>query len=418
MTAYVFKRKRPPVLQYTNDYTKVGSPTIVDNVVSGFSSSNYLQLPKTFNGSVGNTWEMVWKFKLNSDFASVKDHGILAYSSNVAYSSAVGVNGNTKVAYIGLATNTSGSHLAKLSTTTTLEPETDYWLKTEFTGTDYNLYLSTNGTDYNLEASVASTTKWTSYTLSNIGLRKDNVGTYPIKGSIDLTESYIKVDGEYWWQGAKYVQEVLDYVFKRKTPRKYIRKVIDTATAGAYTFDVAQDTTARIILVGGGGGGGANNESVGYGGGGGSGACVQCSIKLSAGTYTITNGAGGAGKGLNTGATGGDGGNSTISLNGNVIVSAAGGKGGKPNGGAGGAGGEYSFAEGVEIIETSLVSNGNNGDGGGRGNIGYGASSVYGGYGSGGSTDVTPTRSGTSGYIFVEIDDIKHTINCYMLRRK
>ena len=241
-TGFIFKRKRPPVLQYTGDYTKVGSPTIVDNVVSGFSASNYLQLPKTFNGNVGNTWEMVWKFRLNSDYTSAKDLGILAYSSKVAYCSAVGVVGTKKIAYVNLATNTSGSHLVKLNTTTTLEPETDYWLKAEFTGTAYNLYLSTNGTNYNLEATKETTSKWTSYTLSNIGLRKDNVGTYPFKGSIDLTESYIKVDGAYWWRGAYYANADKAYVLKKK---QYWKKVVTEITK--YWKEIKTETTVKEL---------------------------------------------------------------------------------------------------------------------------------------------------------------------------
>ena len=208
-----------------DSYTKVGS-WIDDNVVSGFSSSNYLQLPKTFNGSAGNTWEMVWKFRLNSDFTSARDHGILACSTTVAYASSIGVNGSTKVAYVSLATNTSGSKLVMLSATTTLEPETDYWVKVDFTGTAYNLYLSTNGTDYNLEASKESTSKWTSYTLSKIGYRNDNT-VYPLKGSIDLTESYIKVDGEYWWRGAELITPVKDYVIRKK---QYWKKIVTEIT--------------------------------------------------------------------------------------------------------------------------------------------------------------------------------------------
>ena len=413
MTAYVFKRKRPPVLQYTGDYIKVGSPTIVDNVVSGFSGSNYLQLPKAFNGSVGNTWEMVWKIKLNSDFTSVNDNGILAYSSAVAYSSVLSVN---KSGIIGLmlSTNTSGSNVCKLQSTTVLQAEVYYWIKAEFTGTAYNLYMSTNGVDYNLEASKASTNKWTAYTLSNIGLRKDNnSSSYYLRGSIDLTESYIKVDGEYWWRGAKYVNADRLYVFKRKRPKEYRKKVIDTATAGTYTFDVTKDTTARIILVGGGGGGGQVWSGHAEGSGGGSGACIYCQAKLKAGTYTITNGAGG---GIHT-----SGGNSTLSLDGTTLITAGAGSGGQDAGGAVGVGGKYSFADSVEIEKIIFASNGKTGVVGGNMTGGQGGASVYGGYGKGGASRGT----GTSGYIWVELTtdetDYDYKIDndaCFVLRRK
>lgn len=208
------------------------------------------------------------------------------------------------------------------------------------------------------------------------------------------------------------------YVFKRKATAENRKKVIDTATAGTYTFVAPNDTIAKITLVGGGGGAGAQNDRVGYGGGGGSGACVQCSIKLAAGTYTITNGAGGSGRGLNTGAAGGNGGNSAILLGDKVIVSAGGGIGGRPGSGAGGDGGVYTFAEDTEIVETTFLSNGNKGDAGAYRDVGYGAGSVYGGYGSGGSSDITPTRPGKSGYIFVEIGEIINADKCYVFKRK
>ena len=196
------------------------------------------------------------------------------------------------------------------------------------------------------------------------------------------------------------------YVFKRKATAEQKKTVIDTATAGTYTFNVVKDTTARIILVGGGGGGGQVWSGHAEGSGGGSGACVQCSIKLSAGTYTITNGAGG---GIHT-----SGGNSTLSLNGAALITAGAGSGGQDAGGAVGVGGKYSFADNVEIEEIIFASNGNNGTVGGNMGGGVGGASVYKGYGKGGDT----RTGGNAGYIWVEIDETVNADKCYVIRKK
>ena len=204
------------------------------------------------------------------------------------------------------------------------------------------------------------------------------------------------------------------YVLKRKRPKEYRKKVIDTATAGTYTFDVAKDTTARIILVGGGGAGGQVWEGHAEGSGGGSGACVYCAVKLTAGTYTIANGAAGV-------FAGGNAGNSTLSLGDTTLITAGGGTGGRDSGGAVGVGGTYSFADGVEIEKIVFASNGNNGVVGGNMWGGTGGASVYKGYGAGGNS----RTGGNAGYIWVELttdeSDYDYKIDndaCYVLKRK
>ena len=53
----------------TENYTTVGTPTIVDNVASGFSTSNYLKI-EAFDIDVYDKWilnsEIVFKFNFPS----------------------------------------------------------------------------------------------------------------------------------------------------------------------------------------------------------------------------------------------------------------------------------------------------------------------------------------------------------------
>lgn len=205
------------------------------------------------------------------------------------------------------------------------------------------------------------------------------------------------------------------YVLKRKRPTEYRKTLIDTATAGTYTFNVAKERTAKIILIGGGGSGGQVWSSHAAGSGGGSGACVYIKAKLTAGTYTITNGAGAS-------PYSNSGGNSTLVKDGVTLITASGGAGGGGGGNPAGVGGTYSISNNLEIEKEMVVGNGNTGTQGTLYVVGQGGLSVYGGYGAGGNGN---GGSGAAGYIFVELTtdetDYDYKIDndaCYVLRRK
>ena len=274
MTAYVLKRKRPPVLQYTGDYTKVGSPTITDNVVSNFSASNYLITKSVFNPLEAD-FEFVFKINLTSTAINV----ILAENRTGQFSKVYLCIDKTQKVFFGIGTGSAWR--IKVYSNVLLELNTDYWIKVVKSNGTFYIYYSLDGKDYILDNSVADTSVFPSITVEGrIGCWKDSsTGTSYFHGSIDLTESYIKLNGAYWWRGAKYVNADKCYVLKRKRPPEYRKTVIDTATAGTYTFDVAKDnTTARIKLVGGGGGAGQVVSGVAEGSGGGSWAFIFCRI--------------------------------------------------------------------------------------------------------------------------------------------
>ena len=173
------------------------------------------------------------------------------------------------------------------------------------------------------------------------------------------------------------------------------------------TFDV------EYLVIAGGGGGGSGQPAGGIrtGGGGGAGgyrcnvpgessggnSSAESALSLSAGTYTVTVGAGGATSGID-GATGNSGSSSTF----NTVISTGGGGGGKGGssgndgvaGGSGGGGGaDYTYANADGGAGTSGqgsaggagASNGAGG-GGGAGAVGGDAASDTGGDGGNGLT--------------------------------
>lgn len=139
-----------------------------------------------------------------------------------------------------------------------------------------------------------------------------------------------------------------------------------TAGAGPSGTVPTGATIAMITVIGGGGGGGGSDSCCMGGGGGGSGFILQVQVTVTAGqTYSFTVGAGGPPGGVNVAGT--DGGYSYVTLNGNQVAFAAGGKGGGYGGqrsGFGGDGGDGYYGGGAGGGGNSLEAGGNGGQGG------------------------------------------------------
>ena len=170
--------------------------------------------------------------------------------------------------------------------------------------------------------------------------------------------------------------------------------LVYTNTAAAGSFTLSRDTTARVLVVGGGGGGGGSYLTSSRTGGGGAGGLIETNaVSLAAGTYTVTVGAGGAAN-----ANGGD---SSISLAGEALVTAIGGGYGgywstvAPSNGGSGGGGIYEHGGGAgtegqgHAGGASSYENGGGG-GGGAGREGYaGGAAEMGLGGDGVQSDIT-----------------------------
>lgn len=199
LTYLTLKEKRTIYYKYgtTPNATIIGSPTVNNGVMSGFSSANYGILPICFKPD-SNPWEIVFKFKTGTVVTGTQP--------------LLGPTATYKGFYLGVAesyiyftasANGTSYGIAKTKKgVTKLTASTTYWAKLEFTGTTYNLYLSTNGTNFNLEASVSNSSKvyQGDGVLTYIG---KGVGdsTYVFTGSIDFPKSYINIKGKLWWNG-------------------------------------------------------------------------------------------------------------------------------------------------------------------------------------------------------------------------
>jgi hypothetical protein len=175
-------------------------------------------------------------------------------------------------------------------------------------------------------------------------------------------------------------------------------------TSGTFTPQTAL-TCDYLVVAGGGGGGGTKGANVGYGGGGGAGGYRSAtSQSLTAQTYTIIIGAGGAGTSAPT-----NGGDSAISGSGfTTFTSTGGGFGGNityagrsvindgANGGSGGGAGNEIKLGGLGNTPSTSPSQGNNG---GAGYVGGGnaAGSGGGGASAAGSAGTNNSAGGAGG---------------------
>ena len=190
---------------YNVGYTKVGSPIIVNGVASGFSSSDYLTMPSFNPGN--NPWEMVLCFNTPKE-SDMNSWGVLFGTKNANQKGIrilSGISGGSKYFQV-IFTGPSGriGYIGEQPTATPLQPNTKTWIKTIFNGSVYKVYTSLNGSDYTeVSESVTSSTSISSdnseYHFGE-GLSSSSA-SISYTGSIDLNETYIKVNGVTWFSG-------------------------------------------------------------------------------------------------------------------------------------------------------------------------------------------------------------------------
>jgi hypothetical protein len=164
-------------------YTVVGSPTIVDGVVSGFSSENYLSLP-SLNFNSNNT-EIVIKFTTG---ATISNQLLLNVGSNQLYISSS--------SHLTFKINYSGNKW--LTGASLIQPNTTYYAKFINTSDGCSLYLSTDNINWILEG---STTNFHITSNSVIYIGSGNANYTSWSSSIDLNSTYIKVNNKLWFNG-------------------------------------------------------------------------------------------------------------------------------------------------------------------------------------------------------------------------
>ena len=228
----------------------VGILTNNNGVASGFNTGNYVTLPKAFNPQSA-TWELVLKYKCVHDTTIVQD-----IFNSMNGSADMGIHlqqdSSTHKLRLYLCSNGSTWDIAQaMLGTTTLTNNTTYYIKFVFDGSSYKIYLSTTG-EFNGEE-ILDLQINNSATLY-LGMNTTYIGTNGnaswrnqfIRGSIDFKESYIKINGEYFWQGCSTYQNANGHKFYNIANKQIIDEWY--ATYGIADFYGVDTENERIFL--------------------------------------------------------------------------------------------------------------------------------------------------------------------------
>ena len=174
------------------NYTAIGSPTITDGIVSGFSSSNYLRTSANFSPS--GPFEMVCTFTLPGTAPSstlpkllIGSNGrngfdLYCPSSTIRYAHA----------YIKLSNNSdAGIWVSSVN----LQLGQTYTSRLIFDGGVYTLELWQNGVKLGSVNYLSTLLPAGGYPICIGSIGEDSYFT----GSIDLNNTYIKENGQPWF---------------------------------------------------------------------------------------------------------------------------------------------------------------------------------------------------------------------------
>ena len=184
-----------------SNFNNVGSVSIDENkVASGFTSSKYLKLQSVFNPS-SNPWEMVFKVKTGSDVTSthcINGSGVLS-GADFQGVCVITLGGN--FVYYLSSTGSSWDIVSEAHGSTSIQTNTWYYVKLEFTGSAYVLSLSTDGQTWTTDSTTTSSASVyvSSQPMVIGGSFYSSTNISPWNGEIDLSESYIKINGSDWW---------------------------------------------------------------------------------------------------------------------------------------------------------------------------------------------------------------------------
>ena len=174
---------------YNVGYTKVGSPTIVDGVASGFSGSDYINVRGSYTS--GNDFEENICFTTGSTVSGNQE--LLCLKSSGYFAHRILLQGNNTI----LVYYNDGTGRYLEVSYNTMQALTRYSVKC----TCYDKVLTATLYDNTGNQLATNTTTLANNLLSASNIFIGSVGTASsyFNGSIDLNETYIKVNGVPWF---------------------------------------------------------------------------------------------------------------------------------------------------------------------------------------------------------------------------
>ena len=171
------------------DATIIGTPVINNGQVSGFSSNNYLILPFAFD-TKDRAFEINMAFTTGSNVSTTQN----LLGGN--YCIALLIEGGKLV--FRASNNGSSWNVADITTTLTMQANTNYFVRIEFNKLEYKIYYSLNGEDY-IQVGYKVSTEVPRHGQVFIGVGNNQHN--PFLGIINLNRCNIKLNTSIIWQG-------------------------------------------------------------------------------------------------------------------------------------------------------------------------------------------------------------------------
>ena len=180
-------------------YTKEGSPTINNGVASAFSDNDYLKLSSSF--SEQGDIDIVVKLTTNNDLTasqyplSWEARPIGSLRNNGLYIVSGGKYGCL------LKDIEDNSYQSTAPTAYALSANTTYYLRLLFTAADKSLKMgaSTDGVNYTYGINRTLSANLCPMNTNNIRIGRSIPNNFSFLGSVDLNETYIKVNNNIWF---------------------------------------------------------------------------------------------------------------------------------------------------------------------------------------------------------------------------
>ncbi len=235
-----------PISGYKSNVTKIGSLADNDGVLSNFSTSNYAQLPTSFN-PLSDTWEIQLKFQTGNDVSTMQDFFSANISGqNVSCPLVFRLNNGKFVFYASSNNNVSFDIANGVTGSYTVQTNTDYVVNISFNGTNYILkYSIDGGTTFTEDINVSSTSAiytsqftWFGAFIWNGSMQN------PVLGSIDLNGCYININNSRWWTGTEAIKPCFC------TEEQWQQSVNTYGVCGKFVYDSVNNTVRLPKITG------------------------------------------------------------------------------------------------------------------------------------------------------------------------
>ena len=215
---YNYLLNNSTVTQYASSVNIVGNLQNSNNVLSGFSGSDYAQIPLTFGSVNHEDWEIQLKFKYKEPTNSGYQDLLSPEFSDSAfklyiylYSTILPSYNKNEYFTVAITVMSSSGSLVTSNIGVSLPSNylvdgNNYWMKCKYSNSGgFTISLSSDGVTFDVTRTVGlpPNARFPVYKKSflNLGINTEASTISPWLGSIDLNGCYIKLDNAMLWQG-------------------------------------------------------------------------------------------------------------------------------------------------------------------------------------------------------------------------